>query len=185
MKTGGAARIIGTTVMRLALPSPPCIIDVEASGFGTRSYPIEVGLVLPDGQAYCSLIQPEPDWRHWDPDAEQVHGISRDTLARYGKPPQAVAQDLNARVRGQTVYCDAWYHDYTWLSRLFDAAECAPAFRLEDLRVLLDDHAMSHWTTTREAVLQELALQRHRASNDARVLQLTLLRLQAGQPLTQ
>lgn len=163
-----------------ALPAPPCVIDFEASGFGTRSYPIEVGLVLPDGQAYCSLILPEPDWRHWDPDAEQVHGISRDILARHGKPPQAVAQDLNDRLRGQTVYCDAWYHDYTWLSRLFDAAECAPAFRLEDLRVLLDDHALSHWATTRDAVLQELALQRHRASNDARVLQLTLLRLQAG-----
>jgi hypothetical protein len=102
---------------------PPCIIDVEASGFGAGSYPIEVGAVLSDGRAYCSLINPEPDWRHWELSAESVHGITRDTLATHGKPAHVVASDLNKCLQGATVYTDAWYHDYQWLARLFDAAE--------------------------------------------------------------
>ena len=101
---------------------PPCIIDIEASGFGAGSYPIEVGTVLTDGSAYCSLISPEPDWRHWEHSAEGVHGITRETLREHGKPAAAVAQALNDRLRGHTVYTDAWYHDYQWLARLFDAA---------------------------------------------------------------
>ena len=30
----------------------PIVIDVEASGFGKGSYPIEVGVVLPDGSRH-------------------------------------------------------------------------------------------------------------------------------------
>ena len=52
---------------------PPAVLDVEASGFGRESYPIEVGYVLSGGQTYCSLIRPLPEWTHWDPQAERVH----------------------------------------------------------------------------------------------------------------
>jgi hypothetical protein len=163
-----------------AAAAPRCIIDVEASGFGRGSYPIEVGMVLPDGTTYCSLIIPEPDWLHWDPSAEQVHGIERPTLLAHGRPARTVAGELNRRLHGMTVYCDAWYHDYQWLARLYDAADATPAFTLKDLRLLLSDAAQAGWQTMRECVLQELQLQRHRASNDARVLQLTLQRLLDG-----
>lgn len=154
---------------------PPCIIDIEASGFGAGSYPIEVGTVLTDGSAYCSLIHPEPDWRHWEHSAEGVHGITRETLRQHGKPAAAVALALNERLRGKTVYTDAWYHDHHWLARLFDAADTHPAFKLEDLRSLLDDAAQARWHATRERVAQALRLERHRASNDAKVLQCTLV----------
>lgn len=154
-----------------------CIIDVEASGFGTASYPIEVGTVLPCGTSYCSLISPEPDWTHWATDAQSVHGITRDTLQIHGKPARTVARQLNDCLAGQTVYTDAWYHDYQWLARLFDAADMNPRFKLQDLRTLLDDTALARWQSTREAVMQELKLDRHRASNDARVLQQTLARV--------
>jgi hypothetical protein len=156
---------------------PPCIIDIEASGFGAGSYPIEVGTVLTDGSAYCSLICPQPDWRHWEHSAEGVHGITRETLHQHGKPAAAVAEALNNRLRGHTVYTDAWYHDYQWLARLFDAADAQPAFKLEDLRGLLDEGAQARWHATRERVMQELKLHRHRASNDAKVLQQTLVQV--------
>jgi len=161
---------------------PPCIIDIEASGFGAGSYPIEVGTVLTDGSAYCSLICPQPDWRHWEHSAEGVHGITRETLREHGKPAAAVAQALNDRLRGHTVYTDAWYHDYQWLARLFDAADAQPAFKLEDLRGLLDEAAQARWHSTREQVMQELQLNRHRASNDAKVLQHTLVAVLASAP---
>jgi len=138
--------------------------------------------VLPDGRAYCSLIRPEPDWQHWEPSAETVHGIRRDVLREHGKSACQVADDLNHRLSGQTAYTDAWYHDYQWLAQLYEAAERSPSFRLQDLRDILNDHALAHWEQTRHQVLQELGLQRHRASHDARVMQLTWNRLMLGSP---
>lgn len=163
------------------MQAPP-IIDVEASGFGATSYPIEVGLVLPNGQSYCALIRPAPDWKHWDASAEAVHQVTRDALLSHGHSPVQVAWEVNQRLRGLTVYCDSWYHDFNWLSRLFDAADAAPAFRLEDLRTLLNQDEAERWHATKNEVLAELNLTRHRASNDARVLQLTLQRIK-GWPL--
>ena len=37
------------------------------------------------------------------------------------------------------VYSDGWGHDYAWLAKLFDAAGMRAQFRLEHLRVLLDE----------------------------------------------
>lgn len=156
---------------------PPAILDVEASGFGRGSYPIEVGLVEPAGTVFCSLIHPEPDWLHWDPEAERVHGISRDILLQHGKAPAWVAAEINARLCGQTVYCDAWAHDYPWLARLFDSVDMVPTFQLQDLRCLLSEQEAARWHLVREQVREELKLERHRASSDARVLQMALLRL--------
>lgn len=155
----------------------PCFIDIEASGFGVGSYPIEVGAALSDGRAYCSLINPEPGWRHWEPQAELVHGITRDTLLAHGKSAQTVAVELNQHLQGSIVYTDAWYHDYQWLARLFDAAELPQRFTLQDLRQLLPESALARWDDTRVRVMQDMNLARHRASNDAKVLQQTLFRV--------
>ena len=67
-------------------------IDIEASGFGAGSYPIEVGFILPDGSSYCSLIIPEDDWKHWDSAAEKVHGITRELLFQHGRSSTEVAR---------------------------------------------------------------------------------------------
>src|SRR3954468_2528729 len=78
----------------------PCVIDIEASGFGRGSYPIEIGFVLPDGTAYCTLIVPDESWTHWDGDAERIHGISRALLQRHGRSASEVANELNQRLAG-------------------------------------------------------------------------------------
>jgi len=159
----------------------PAVLDVEASGFGRGSYPIEVGFVEPGGTVFCALIQPDPAWQHWDATAEQVHGISREILRRYGKPAAWVAAQINTRLQGQTVYCDAWAHDYPWLARLFDSVDMVPSFRLQDLRCLLSDAEALRWHLELARVRQDLGLNRHRASSDARALQLTLLRVKQQQ----
>ena len=156
---------------------PPAIIDVEASGFGSTSYPIEVGLVLPDGRSYCSLIAPAPNWQYWDESAQKVHGVERATLVEQGRPAGEVASDVNTLLHGMTVYCDSWYHDFTWLSRLFDAGDSSQAFQLEDIRSLLTQKEADNWQATKTRIIDELKLDRHRASNDAKVLQETLLRV--------
>jgi hypothetical protein len=152
-------------------------MDVEASGFGSASYPIEVGCVFPDGGSYCSLIKPEPDWLHWDDSAEKVHGITRQVLIQHGRTPQIVATELNAKLSGKRVVTDAWYHDYNWIHRLFEATTLTPRFELMDLRSLLDEEKISRWDSVKADVQAELNLQRHRASHDARVLQMTYQRL--------
>lgn len=152
----------------------PTILDIEASGFGRGSYPIEVGFASGDGSLFCGLIRPEPDWLHWDHEAEGLHGISRELLLRHGHPAAWMAAELNARLAGQVVYCDGWGLDYPWLARLFDAAGLQPRFRLDDLRRLLSEDEALRWRAATEAVRQRQQLTRHRASSDARVLQLAL-----------
>jgi len=153
------------------------ILDVEASGFGTGGYPIEVGFVSGDGSAYCTLIRPAAGWTYWDPAAEAVHGISRDLLAGRGREVMEVARDLNERLHGKTVYSDGWANDYAWLGLLFEEAGLVPRFRLESLRSLLTDEEAGRWHAAKDAALAELASGRHRASGDAQVLRKALLRV--------
>ena len=169
-----------TTATATAQADLPCVLDIEASGFGRGSYPIEIGFVLPDGTAYCTLIVPDDDWTHWDGDAERIHGISRSLLQRHGRSAHEVATELNHRLAGHTVYCDNWAHDYAWLARLFEAAAISPSFRLHHLRELMSETAAEHFDDTREHVARNLQLRRHRASSDARVLQLSVARLLRG-----
>lgn len=149
----------------------PTVIDIEASGFGAHSYPIEIGFVLPDGGSWCSLIRPAADWRHWDATAEAVHGLTRAMLERHGRSVGDVAAALNERLRGRVVYCDGWGHDYPWLARLFDAAGRQPAFRLEHMHRLLDDADAPRFAQIKHGLATEQGRLRHRASTDARVLQ--------------
>lgn len=158
------------------------MLDIEASGFGAKSYPIEVGFVLPDGRGFCTLIHPAPSWLHWDPQAQKVHGISQQKLLTRGRSVREVAHQLNERLHGLTLYTDAWLHDYTWMATLYEAADCVPSFRLNDLRSLLTEIEAAHWDVVKKQVTTELKLPRHRASSDARILQSTLIRLRAPQP---
>jgi len=77
----------------------PAIIDLEASGFGRGSYPIEVGYVLPEGGNYCTLILPAAHWLHWDDTAQQVHRITRDVLLSHGRTADAAASRQQRRPR--------------------------------------------------------------------------------------
>lgn len=164
---------IGRT-MNLTIPT---IIDLEASGFGSKSYPIEVGFTLPNGRSECTLIRPAPGWVHWDESAYAVHGISRELLLAFGKPVDQVALWLNQQLKGTTVYSDAWGHDYAWLAVLFDAANLTPSFKLDHLASIMPECEAARWTQLHQTIELELGLKRHRASNDALMLQRTWVRL--------
>lgn len=158
----------------------PIILDIEASGLGARSYPIEIGLALTDGSSWCRLIRPEPDWTHWSDEAQAIHRIDRETLASLGHPAAKVATELNERLAGQLVHSDGWANDYSWLALLFDAAGLQPRFRIENLRSLLSEEMAAQWHPTKEQIRADLGVERHRASADARILQLTVIRLSRG-----
>jgi hypothetical protein len=158
-------------------PTLPCVLDIEASGFGRRSYPIEIGYVLPDGRAACMLVRPAADWTHWDESAERVHGITRALLGTHGRSAHEVAQTLNHDLAGQVVYCDGWAHDYAWLAALFEEAGLSPRFRLESVGALLAEAGLAQLDQARRDAVAEMGLTRHRASNDARALQRALARV--------
>ena len=152
----------------------PILLDIEASGFGRGSYPIEVGLARADGSTCAFLIQPLEEWTHWDPKAELLHGISRGRLHREGHPVIEVARWLNDELASAGIaYSDSWGYDNTWLSLLFHHAGMLPRFRLEALRRLLDESQLERWGAMKETIIRERGIQRHRAGEDARLLQLT------------
>lgn len=153
----------------------PAVLDIEASGFGRGSYPIEVGYVNSDQVSGCSLIKPLESWTSWCQDAYKIHGIERDILFKAGKPVKEVALWLNEMLGGMTVYSDAWMNDMCWLGRLFDEAEVCQRFKLESILDLLTEDERDRWAAVYQFILEQTKLTRHRASNDARLIQQTFL----------
>jgi hypothetical protein len=184
MPTLKTAPTLASSATPAAPSNLPTVLDVEASGFGRNSYPIEVGFVLPDGHTFCTLIRPLDHWTHWDAQAAQTHNIPRLLLQQRGLSVQDVARRLNTDLRGQTVYSDGWVNDYSWIGALFDAADMTPSFRLENLRKLLTEAEAEQWHRIKAQIGAERGAQRHRASADARLLQLTYQRLRSAAPST-
>ena len=154
----------------------PSIIDVEASGFGAASYPIEIGVVLNNGERYCSLIEPAEEWTFWKEEAEQIHHISREILYEHGKPLKVVAEELNAFLSGQTVYSDGWVVDSPWVRQLYYTAHTDQAFKVSPLEMILTEPQMEVWHETKDALLQNCEHKRHRASFDATIIQQTFVK---------
>lgn len=156
-------------------PRCPCIIDIEASGFGAQSYPIEIGVVKADGSRYCSLIKPQEDWIHWSEEAEAIHGIARPLLHEKGKPAKTVCSELNRFVGDLSCYSDAWVHDSPWLNRLFWAARLNPSFHLSPIEIITTEDQLIIWDETKLDLCNRLKIRRHRASADAFLIQQTWL----------
>jgi hypothetical protein len=154
-------------------------LDIEASGLAPDSYPIEIGIVLPDASSWCSLIEPATAWTHWSQEAEELHKISPQCLQQYGKTTQTVAKALNDLLTNKTVYSDCWVLDDRWLRKLYADAKMAPSFRLRDIMHILKEDDFIVWEPTKKNVAQELQVERHRATNDAKILQESFSRLSA------
>ena len=154
----------------------PLIIDVEASGFGPNSYPIEVGLALDHQRRYCSLIRPHENWTEWDTKAEALHGISQQRLEESGSSLVDVAKELNSMLENKVVYSDGWVVDEPWIIKLFARAGIERRFYMYDIMTILDEPTMAMWHDVKDNVEKDLKLGRHRASNDAYIVQETYRR---------
>lgn len=160
----------------LSATHPAIIIDIEASGCGTGSNPIEIGVAFPDGNTQCYLIKPENNWLHWSKKAEAVHGIKQETLIEYDSDARTVAQRLNSLLRGKTVYSNGGSKDVSWLATLFEAVENIPLSRIETLTKILSPMQMDRWRIIKANVIRNLGLTRHRASVNTPILQRTYQR---------
>lgn len=110
-------------------------IDVEASGLGPSSFPVEFGIALPERAAdgvwkvtlRSWLIRPERSWLDrpgaWDPVAEEIHGLPLGRLQDEGLPLRQVAEEMDALLAGRTVHADTGRHgsDAGWLTEVAEA----------------------------------------------------------------
>lgn len=153
----------------------PIILDIEASGFGSGSYPIEIGVALADGRLLARLIKPLEHWTHWQQSAEDIHGISRQRLLEEGVEPREIAMELNSLLENKTVYTDGWGVDRSWLALLFYESRVIQRFRLESIYSLLSEEQLEGWAEHRESVLKLTGMVPHRAGTDALIVQDTYL----------
>lgn len=177
--------MLRTTRIERTNPYVPIIVDIEASGFGSRSYPIEIGVAFPNGDRYCSLISPDPTWLHWDPRAEDLHGLSRERLITHGETPETVCQRLNVLLKGKTLYTDGWTVDYPWIRTLYQAGREEISFTVSALEMILTEEDLGNWDHTKAKILRESGTKRHRASLDARLIQQTFVELKSRKQSTQ
>lgn len=142
-------------------------IDLEASGLGARSWPIEVGWCCPGGKPRSFLIKPDADWEMdaWDLKAEQLHGVKRAALDQHGDPPEVVCAALNAALQGHIVYSDAPDWDGFWLYRLFQAGGVKQAFALSDFGEVFSMHPPEALDDL-VAKAAKIAPHRHRTNDD-------------------
>jgi len=150
-------------------------MDIEASGFGPESYPIEIGVVRSDGARYCKLIKPFDDWCHWDIAAENLHGISKSLLNQKGISGVQICLELNDFIRSEPTYSDGWVVDSPWLVKLYDRAQIEIGFRLSSLEMILKEGQYDVWDEAKASILRRINIQRHRASNDAMLIQRTYI----------
>jgi hypothetical protein len=154
------------------------MIDFEASclpEYG-QSFPIEVALAEVGGESRQWLIRPAPEWKYWDwaPEAEALHGLSREQIEREGLPVQQVLAELTEAAQGCEVYADADL-DAFWLETLAQAARARATFPVRYLGELLVELGI-----TRPQVVVALAEGRrripreHAARDDALRLAMTL-----------
>ncbi len=70
-------------------------------------------------------------------------------------------------------YSDGWEVDNPWLLKLFYAAGVPKLFRFSTLEMILSENQMANWHEVKDKVIEELSFQRHRASQDAVIIQET------------
>lgn len=118
------------------LPNEICIIDVESTGLGVDSHPIEVGFLSLTGESDDFLINPlsVEHWTHWDFNSQDIHGISRDECIRDGLSVFDAAVRLNNQLNGCLVISDYAGHDSNWIDMIFEEANIERLFRIIDIR---------------------------------------------------
>jgi hypothetical protein len=155
-------------------------LDIEASGLGSQSWPVEIGWAVGAAAPVSMLVRPHPTWPAdaWDPRAEALHGISLAQLNRDGADPRDAAERLNRELDGAEVFSDAPDWDGFWLFRLFGAAGLRQRFSVQDFARLMRSLGVADGAALLDQA-NRISPRRHRAAPDVQHLQ-TIHRLAQG-----
>lgn len=157
-------------------------IDVEASGW--NGVPVEVGWATlpanfstPEAAVRSDgfLVRPAGRWLadptiEWNPSAERLHGINRETLMAEGLAVERCLEILSTELAGRAVWCDSRGLDQAWLEVLWaePAGVMGLPFRVGHWSDLFGRYWSEHSAPVLAArrVLTELPVH-HRARLDA------------------
>ncbi|MGI1678917.1 MAG: hypothetical protein K6L75_09310 [Cellvibrionaceae bacterium] len=147
------------------------IIDIEASGLRSDSYPIEIAIMV-DGVKHIWLIKPEEHWTYWSDDAQDLHGISLKMLQREGKPAATVAKELNQAMTHSDglLYSDAIHWDSGWINTLYDAANIKMNFKIVSLYDLLSEEQSLMFDNHRSKLANSGDYDLHKADEDVALI---------------
>ena len=147
------------------------LIDVEASGLHFDSYPIEVA-ILTTGQPQSWLIAPQPTWTYWDPNAEALHGISRDLLRAEGLNCSVVPAQLSAAIRrkDRTLYSDAAEWDWDWIRTLYLSVDAVLDFNVLPIQQLMTPRQTALFHSEKRRLAKGKTYRLHRAASDVMLL---------------
>ncbi len=168
-----------------ALNEHPIFIDLEASGLGPHGFPTQVAWGRLNGATDKYYIAPDAEWLiedGWDPNAEMLTGIRLEVLRDEGKPAGWVAEEMNRKLRGETLYSDGLQHDSMWVDQLFECTPQEREFEIRDFWGLIDECLPSRKTrrfgweselkieVQRKLRRKDPSFQIHCAENDVLVL---------------
>ena len=143
---------------------PIICIDIEASGFGPLSYPIEMAWKCElTGESDQFLINPTTgyNWTKWDLSAADIHGITLDELLAKGVSVHQACKRLNQMLGGKSVTSDALEFDFFWMRRLFESAMMKPAFNMQGIDSVLEGGQLIQYRLIASAQVRT-----HRAMDD-------------------
>lgn len=169
------------------------VIDLEASGLSTQSFPIEVGIYVPDSFETIEeswLIKPEPEWlehRIWDEKSAKVHNISIDMLKNEGVDGHIVCSKLNSLLSGTTIYSDAPDFDEMWLKIMFNHFKIDMHFDIDHVlypndkklrkKLFKKDVSFEDFRQLKNKQLSKPGFNAHRALDDAKAMGLVMKKL--------
>ena len=162
----------------------PPILDFEASGLSSESYPIQAAWKF-NGVLKNFYIKPstaEDNWDYWDYCAQDVHGIPREILSDIGKSCDFVAREMLIDLEGQDILSDAPLMEMDWATKLFNQTPYTLNFRFIsfcDFIYKNNTRNLSDYEINdiHQLIKSTCGLKAHSAENDVLILEKILLEI--------
>ncbi|MFK4132110.1 hypothetical protein ACI2KR_07405 [Pseudomonas luteola] len=162
-------------------------LDIESSGLGDESYPIQFGVTYLD-KAQGKLvtikedIKPAEGWDYWDSEAEEfIHFISRERLEG-GKSCRDACLILNKHLGDNEVIVDSVADDEFWLNKLFEEAGIQRTFYITNIeKYLLREFGVKSDIYEQKRERYEFS---HDAGEDALIIYLIIQDVKKESPVT-
>lgn len=146
-------------------------IDIEASGLGIDSYPIECGWTVWNGEGDATLINHQPwlESSYWDSQAELLHGISKESL-KDAPDAKTALKIITDKTQEGILFSDCPKMESIWLSLLSSASQDRMKWTIHDATSLfgksLKDERMAN------SIMEKFKTtgHHHRAQGDSLVL---------------
>lgn len=156
------------------------IVSVTAFGHYPLSHPLEVAVVLPNGQYLNEIVRPPDAWALWSLETEKTHGLSLEKIMDEGKSPEEVCDRLNAFCHGRDLYSDSWLFEHAWIKKLFRCCGRRPAFSCHPLAQLVRAHYVDAWSGLKYSVIGDQEYHARQALDQAMLLSELIERLLLG-----